>query len=88
MTPRTTIARTVSTTGIALHAGVPVTMTLSPAAPGSGVVFRRADLGGIEIPALYDRVGETRLGTVIGDSRRHRGRDRTSDGGGGGGRSG
>jgi len=62
---RTTIARPVTVTGIALHAGVPVTMTLTPAASGSGVIFRRTDLDGAEIPALYDRVTETRLGTVI-----------------------
>jgi UDP-3-O-[3-hydroxymyristoyl] N-acetylglucosamine deacetylase len=30
-------------------------------------VFCRSDLGGRDIPALYDRVGETRLGTVIAD---------------------
>lgn len=42
-------------------------MTLSPAPPGSGIVFCRADLGSRDIPALYDRVGDTRLGTVIGD---------------------
>lgn len=42
-------------------------MSLAPAAPGSGIVFRRSDLRNREIPALYDRVGETRLGTVIGD---------------------
>jgi UDP-3-O-[3-hydroxymyristoyl] N-acetylglucosamine deacetylase len=39
-------------------------MTLSPALPGTGVVFRRTDLG-VEIPARFDRVGETNLGTVI-----------------------
>ena len=65
MTPRRTLAREISADGIALHAGVTVHMTLSPAPPGHGVVFRRADLGGKDIPALYDRVGETRLGTVI-----------------------
>ena len=42
-------------------------MTLAPAAAGTGIVFRRSDLGGREIPALYDKVGETRLGTVIDD---------------------
>ena len=41
-------------------------MTLSPSAPGNGIVFRRGDLGGAEVPALYDQVSETRLGTVIG----------------------
>ena len=65
MSPRRTIAHPVTVSGTALHAGVPVTMTLSPGKSGSGVMFRRADLG-IEIPARYDQVSETRLGTVIG----------------------
>jgi UDP-3-O-[3-hydroxymyristoyl] N-acetylglucosamine deacetylase len=66
MTGRTTLAREITATGIALHAGVAVTMTLSPASAGAGVVFVRADLDGARIPAVYDQVGETRLGTVIG----------------------
>ena len=66
MTRRRTIAREVRATGTALHAGVPVTMVLSPARSGQGVVFRRADLD-VSIPARYDRVSETRLGTVIGE---------------------
>ena len=65
MTPRRTIARPVSATGTALHAGVPVAMILSPGPCGSGIVFRRSDLN-IDIPARYDLVSETRLGTVIG----------------------
>jgi UDP-3-O-[3-hydroxymyristoyl] N-acetylglucosamine deacetylase len=64
---RRTIARDVTVDGVALHAGVTVHMTLSPAAPGTGIVFRRSDLGNREIPALYDKVGETRLGTVIAE---------------------
>src|SRR5688572_2559438 len=66
MTPRRTIAHEVRATGTALHAGVPVTMIFSPGAAGSGIVFRRADLG-VDIPARYDLVRETRLGTVIGE---------------------
>ena len=65
MTLRRTVSHPVTATGTALHAGVPVSMTLSPAASGSGIVFRRADLG-VDIPARYDLVSETRLGTVIG----------------------
>ena len=65
MTPRRTLARTVTASGTALHSGVPVTMSLSPGACGSGIVFRRTDLGA-DIPARYDQVSETRLGTVIG----------------------
>jgi len=64
MSPRHTIAHAVTATGIALHAGVSVTMTLEPAPPGHGIVFRRADLKA-DIPALYSHVGETRLGTVL-----------------------
>src|ERR1700753_2122058 len=66
MSRRRTIARQVRATGTALHAGVPVTMVLSPAQSGQGIVFRRADLD-VSIPARYDRVSETRLGTVIGE---------------------
>ena len=65
MTPRRTIAREVSTQGIALHAGTQVCMTLAPAAAGFGVVFRRADLHDAEVPARYDLVGETTLGTTL-----------------------
>jgi UDP-3-O-[3-hydroxymyristoyl] N-acetylglucosamine deacetylase len=65
MTMRRTIAHDVTASGIALHSGVPVTMRLSPAPPGHGIVFRRADLG-TDIPARFDQVSETRLGTVIG----------------------
>lgn len=64
---RRTIASEIHSDGMALHAGRPVRMTLSPAEPGTGIVFRRSDVGGREIPARYDRVGETQLGTVIAD---------------------
>jgi UDP-3-O-[3-hydroxymyristoyl] N-acetylglucosamine deacetylase len=64
---RTTLARTVTAEGIALHAGVSVRMTLTPAPAGHGIVFRRDDCGGRTIPALYNKVTETRLGTVIDD---------------------
>ncbi len=63
MTLRSTIARPITVTGAALHAGTAVTMTCAPAS-GGGIVFRRSDMGA-DIPARYDLVGETRLGTVI-----------------------
>lgn len=62
---RQTLASEISTAGTALHAGGIVHMTLSPAAAGTGVVFRRSDKGGAELRAAYDAVGETRLGTVL-----------------------
>jgi UDP-3-O-[3-hydroxymyristoyl] N-acetylglucosamine deacetylase len=67
---RRTILREIHCEGISLHAGDRVCARLLPADPGQGIVFRRDDLGGKEIRARYDRVSETRLGTVIaeGDS--------------------
>lgn len=62
---RHTVAREISVSGVALHAGTAVKMTLLPAPAGSGIVFRRADLGMAEIPARYDLVGDTRLGTSL-----------------------
>lgn len=61
---RKTIARDIAAEGIALHAGKIVHMALKPAEAGQGIVFRRTDLNA-DIPARYDRVAETRLGTVI-----------------------
>jgi UDP-3-O-[3-hydroxymyristoyl] N-acetylglucosamine deacetylase len=64
---RRTLANAIEVEGIALHAGTPVRMKLSPNEPNAGVVFGRSDLGGRSIPARYEKVGETRLGTVIDD---------------------
>ena len=65
MTGRRTLARDISVTGTALHAGTSVTMTLSPSASGAGIVFCRSDKANSEIPARYDVVAETNFGTVI-----------------------
>jgi UDP-3-O-[3-hydroxymyristoyl] N-acetylglucosamine deacetylase len=46
-----TLRRSVSCAGIGLHSGNKVTLSLKPAPAGSGICFRRADLGGVEIPA-------------------------------------
>ena len=64
---RSTLAREITAQGTALHAGKTVTMTLSPASAGVGIVFRRADADNAMIPARYDAVVETNLGTVIGN---------------------
>ncbi len=69
MSARRTIAREVAAEGIALHAGTQVRMMLAPANPGVGIVFRRTDLDGAEIPARYDAVAETNLGTVLATRR-------------------
>ncbi|HEY3637545.1 MAG TPA: UDP-3-O-acyl-N-acetylglucosamine deacetylase [Rhizomicrobium sp.] len=64
---RRSILNEISCDGVALHAGSNVHVTLLPAVSGQGIVFRRDDLAGRKISARYDRVTETRLGTVIAD---------------------
>jgi len=59
-----TVAKRVSCTGVGLHSGAPVTLTLAPAPADAGVTFVRMDLG-VEIPARRDHVVDTRLSTSI-----------------------
>ena len=57
-----TLKSLVSATGVGLHTGQKVRLSLRPAQPDTGVVFRRLDLpGAVAIPARADLVGETRL---------------------------
>ena len=61
-----TIRTAVSLSGIALHTGNRVKLTLRPAPPDTGVRFRRLDLPGApEVPALVTHVTDTRRGTTI-----------------------
>ena len=69
--PPTTLAlqRTLKTSiacvGVGLHSGRKLEMMLHPAPVGTGIVFRRTDIEGCEIPARYDHVADTRLCTVL-----------------------
>jgi UDP-3-O-[3-hydroxymyristoyl] N-acetylglucosamine deacetylase len=51
-----TLRRQTSCAGIGLHSGSKVTLSLKPAQADSGIRFRRADLGGLELPATVDHV--------------------------------
>ena len=64
--PRRTLKSAISCVGHGLHGGADVALKLLPAPCGSGVVFRRTDLG-VAIQAKFDRVNDTRLCTVIGE---------------------
>ncbi len=57
MNAQRTLRRSVSCTGIGLHSGNKVTLSLKPAPADFGVRFRRADLGGLEIPATVTHLG-------------------------------
>ena len=61
-----TLKNEISATGVGLHSGHHVRLTLKPAAPDTGVVFRRTDLPdqpNVPGHALY--VGETQLSTTL-----------------------
>src|SRR5690606_38382355 len=56
--------------GTGLHSGSKVTMTLCPAAPDTGIVFRRTDAtaSDIDILARWDNVVDTNLNTTLGNA--------------------
>ena len=57
MSVQRTLRRPVSCTGIGLHSGNKVTLSLKPAPADYGIRFQRADLGGLEIPAIVTHLG-------------------------------
>lgn len=65
VTRQTTLASPVETHGIGLHTAVPVQVRLVPAAPDTGYVFRRTDLGGFEIPATVESVAHCGYATTL-----------------------
>ena len=66
MTRQRTIKNTIRATGVGLHSGNKVYMTLRPAAPDHGVVFRRTDLEPVvDVPAAAGLVTETTLCTGL-----------------------
>ena len=61
-----TLKTLVSASGVGLHTGQKVRMTLRPAPPDTGVVFRRIDLASpVDLPARAELVGETRLSSCL-----------------------
>ena len=61
-----TIKTTIRATGVGLHTGKKVFMTLRPGAVDTGIMFRRIDIEQAQdIPANAELVGETTLGTTL-----------------------
>ena len=65
-----TLSRSVELQGVGLHSGAAVPLKIRPAAAGSGIIFRRTDLGTIDrsvtdIPARYDYVCDTIMSTNL-----------------------
>ena len=66
MARQRTLRNTIRATGVGLHSGEKVYLTLRPAPVDTGIVFRRVDLDPVvEIPARADLVTETMLCTGL-----------------------
>ncbi len=66
MIKQRTLKNMIRATGVGLHTGEKVYLTLRPAAPNTGIVFRRVDLPQpVEIKAKPDSVGDTRLSSTL-----------------------
>ncbi len=62
MLKQRTLKSLIRASGVGLHSGVKVNMTLRPAAPDTGIVFRRVDLDPVvDLPASALMVGDTRM---------------------------
>jgi UDP-3-O-[3-hydroxymyristoyl] N-acetylglucosamine deacetylase len=59
-----TLRNAIDCRGIGLHSGRETQLVLQPAPAGTGILFRRVDLG-IDIPAQHDLVSDTRLCTKL-----------------------
>jgi UDP-3-O-[3-hydroxymyristoyl] N-acetylglucosamine deacetylase len=67
MSNQRTISKPIHLRGIGLHSGAEVSLAIQPAAVDSGIVFKRSDVTDKNplVPARYDMVTDTRLGTTI-----------------------
>jgi len=67
---QTTLKGAIHCTGVGVHSGARVSMTLRPAPAGSGVSFVRTDVRGRDpvVPARWDAVADTRLCTVLANA--------------------
>jgi UDP-3-O-[3-hydroxymyristoyl] N-acetylglucosamine deacetylase len=66
MLKQRTVKQLVKTVGVGLHSGTKVELTLRPAAPDTGIVFRRVDVNPpVDLPASATGVGDTRLASVL-----------------------
>jgi len=64
-----TIKNVIRATGVGLHTGNKVYLTLRPAAPDTGIIFRRVDLDTpVDIFAKAENVVDTKLSTTLGEN--------------------
>jgi len=66
MIKQRTLKNVIRATGVGIHTGQKVFMTLRPAAVNTGIIFRRIDLEpAVEVPAFATHVGDTSMNTTL-----------------------
>ncbi|MDQ3320863.1 MAG: UDP-3-O-acyl-N-acetylglucosamine deacetylase [Acidobacteriota bacterium] len=65
MPNQTTISREIEISGIGLHTGVPVNLTLKPAPENTGYIFVRTDLDNFELPASVEYISHCSYATTL-----------------------
>lgn len=66
MIKQRTLKNIIRATGVGVHTGEKVYLTLRPAPPNTGIIFYRTDLNPIvEIPATVNHIGDTSLSTCL-----------------------
>lgn len=65
MLKQRTLSSRISASGVGLHTGKKISLTLNPAPVNSGIIFRRTDLESAPIKASLENVFDTRLSTSL-----------------------
>lgn len=66
MIKQRTLKNSIRATGVGLHSGEKVYLSLKPAPVNTGIIFRRTDLEGAnEVEANFDQVGDTTMSTTL-----------------------
>ena len=66
MLKQRTVKQVVKTVGVGIHSGTKVSLTLRPAAPNTGIIFRRVDLEPpVDLPAMAIGVGDTSMASTL-----------------------
>ena len=66
---QSTLKNTINCNGVGLHSGKKISLNMIPAAPNTGIIFRRSDISGDAgiIKAIYDNVVDTKMNTTLGN---------------------
>ena len=69
MLKQRTLSSSITATGVGLHTGRKINLTINPGQPDKGIVFIRKDISNIPVSASLNNVHDTRLSTTISNKK-------------------